>query len=376
MTSPRTIALIAVTQRGCEQAARVRTRLRAGHVYRPAQYGPSQANWEKTFDRPLSEVVPELWREHEQLVFFLATGAVVRLVAPHLQNKQTDPGVLAIDEQGEFVIPLVSGHEGGANQFARQVAACLGATPVVTTASDSTASFNLAALAESFGWIAEPAEQYKPTAMALVNRQRVTIVQEIGHRGCWIEERDLPENVRVSRDPTSVPSDDSRVVFVTDRQLPELKDVDPPRVLYYRPKSLVVGVGCERGISAEALEDGLRGVMEQAGLAWSSIGTIASLDVKADEQGLLALAERHGWQTVFYTAVELSQVRGVMNPSAAVEACVGTPAVAEAAALLTARTENLLVEKQIVASSLASQKMTLAIARDSRFEAPRVAAAA
>jgi precorrin-4 C11-methyltransferase len=371
MTLPRKIALIAVTRHGCEQAIRVRTRLRAGHVYRPAQYGPSQANWEQTFDRPLSEVVPELWREHEQLVFFLAAGAVVRLVAPHLQSKQTDPGVLAIDERGEFVIPLVSGHEGGANHFARQVAASLGATPVVTTASDSASGFNLATLAESYGWIAEPAEHYKPTAMALVNRQPLTIVQEIGHRGCWIHDHELPENVHVVRDVEAVPNDESRVVLISDRQLPESEGLDPQRVLFYRPKSLVVGVGCERGISAAALEDGLRGVLEQIGLAWSSIGTIASLDVKADEQGLLTLAERHGWQTIFYTAAELSQVRGVLNPSAAVEACVGTPAVAEAAALITARTESLLVEKQIVASPLATQRMTLAIARDSRFEAPR-----
>src|SRR6185437_4822864 len=137
----RNIALIAVTRRGCEQAATVRNRLRAGKVYRPAEYGPTQANWEQTFDSPLAELVSTLWREHDQLAFFLATGAVVRLVAPHLQSKQTDPGVLAIDERGEFVIPLVSGHEGGANQFAREVAACLGATPVVTTASDSSGGF-------------------------------------------------------------------------------------------------------------------------------------------------------------------------------------------------------------------------------------------
>ncbi|HEX4148197.1 MAG TPA: precorrin-4 C(11)-methyltransferase, partial [Pirellulales bacterium] len=192
-----------------------------------------------------------------------------------------------------------------------------------------------------------------------------------GHRGCWLGEQGLPGNMRVVRALADVPDDASRVVWISDRQLQEQGGLDPRRVLYYRPKSLIVGVGCERGISADALEDGLRGAMNRAELAWSSIGTIASLDVKADEQGMLSLAERHDWQTIFYTAAELSKVKGVRNPSAAVEACVGTPAVAEAAALLTARTESLLVEKQIIASPFAPQRMTLAIARDSRFEAPR-----
>ncbi len=161
MTPPTKVALIAVTRRGVEQARLLRRRLRTGEVYRPDRYGPAEPPWEQTFDGPLAERVPDLFAGHEQLVFFLAAGAVTRLVAPCLASKETDPGVLAVDEEGRFVIPLLSGHKGGANAFARTVAGCLGATPVITTASDVTGGLSLDLLAEEYGWTAEPRTRLK-----------------------------------------------------------------------------------------------------------------------------------------------------------------------------------------------------------------------
>src|SRR5436309_2030792 len=136
MNPSATVALVAVTRRGVEQARLLRQRLRRGEVHRPERYGPSEHGWETTFAGALADQVPDLFRRCGQIVFFLAAGAVTRLVAPCLTSKETDPGVLAVDEAGRFVIPLLSGHKGGANAFARTVAGCLGAIPVVTTASD------------------------------------------------------------------------------------------------------------------------------------------------------------------------------------------------------------------------------------------------
>src|SRR4029077_2230360 len=112
----------------------------------------------------LSERVPELFRRCGQIVFFLAAGAVTRLIAPCLTSKQTDPGVVAVDEAGRFVIPLLSGHKGGATAFARTVAGCLGATPVITTASDVLGGFSPDTLADAFGWTAETAGRLKAAA--------------------------------------------------------------------------------------------------------------------------------------------------------------------------------------------------------------------
>jgi precorrin-4 C11-methyltransferase len=368
MSAPHGVILIAVTEQGVEHARRLRQRLRAGELHRPERYGPASAPWDKPLAGPLAEAMPTLFAKGEQLVFFLATGAVVRLIAPLLGSKTTDPGVLVVDEAAQFVIPLVSGHEGGANAFAQCVAGHLGATPVLTTASEASGEFNLASLEESFGWVVEPAEHFKATAMAVIDRQPVAIVQEIGAPGCWLAEKRLPEHFTVYSDVQQIQGSPAAVIWISDRTDVDRGPIDPERILWYRPKSLVLGVGCERGVSLEALEDGLQRVLDEHGYSRASIGTLASADIKADEPALVALAQRHGWQTMFFTPEELSQAAGIANPSEIVQACVGTPGVAEPAALLAARSDRLLIEKQIVSSEFSPRKMTFALARLAEFE--------
>ena len=161
MTTSQHIALIAVTQKGLEQARHLRQRLQTGTLYRPARYGPAAHVWEHLYETALSAQVATLLAQYEHVIFFLATGAVTRLLAPCLDSKTTDPGVLAIDEAGRFVIPVLSGHTGGANALARTVAGFLGATPVITTASDVIGGLSPDVLEEVCGWIAEPRERLK-----------------------------------------------------------------------------------------------------------------------------------------------------------------------------------------------------------------------
>jgi precorrin-4 C11-methyltransferase len=369
MTAPSKIALIAVTRRGIEQARRLRKRLRSGEMYRPESYGPAESPWEHVFTRALSETVPKLFAEQDQLVFFLATGAVTRLIAPCLVSKTSDPGVLAVDETGRFVVPVLSGHVGGANAFARTVAGCLGATPVITTASDVMGGFSPDMLADAFGWTAEPAERLKAAALALVNQEQVAIVQEIGSRGSWLDEQELPANVVCVRAPRNLPDRAyAKVLWITDRLPGDRRGFADDDMLWYRPRSLVLGVGCERGISLAALEDGLARFLDEHGFSRSSIAVVASVDVKADEPALIELARNNDWQTAFYPSAELAQVPGVPNPSAVVEKCVGTPGVAEPSALLASGAERLLVDKQVLTSPHAAQRMTFALARLNSFE--------
>jgi precorrin-4 C11-methyltransferase len=363
------IALVAVTRRGVEQARLLRRRLRAGEVNRPDRYGPAEHGWEVPFAGALSERVPELFQRGGQIVFFLAAGAVTRLIARCLGSKETDPGVLAVDEAGRFVIPLLSGHKGGANAFARTVAGCLGATPAITTASDVIGGLSLDLLEETFGWTAVPRERLKPAARALVDGEPLAIVQEVGSAGSWMEEMELPPNVTVVRDAAALAGRSfAYVLWITDRLVEECGGIPKERVLWYRPKSLVLGVGCERGVATAALEDGLERFLTEHGFSRDSIGTLASVDLKADEQGLLDLARSHNWPTCFYSAEELAAVAGLPNPSEVVARCVGTPGVAEPAALRAAGTDHLLVEKQVVSSTFAPQRMTFALARLAAFE--------
>jgi precorrin-4 C11-methyltransferase len=368
MKASATIALVAVTRRGLEQARLLRQRLRTSEVHRPARYGPPMHGWEVAFTGPLSSCVPELFGRCKQIVFFLAAGAVTRLIAPCLESKENDPGIIAVDEAGHFVIPLLSGHHGGANVFARTVAGCLGATPVITTASDVVGGLSLDLLAESYGWTAEPPERLKPAARALVDGEAIAVVQEIGCAGGWLDQVDLPENVAFGRSLAGVAPPVAYTLWITDRLVPDLGGITVERVLWYRPKSLVLGVGCERGVSMAALEDGLDQFLGERGFAKSSIAILASVELKADEDGMLELARRHDWQTVFYSPEELAAVAEMPNPSAVVARCVGTPGVAEPAALLAAGAKQLLAEKQVMRSTLAPQRMTFALARLAAFE--------
>lgn len=364
MTQQQHIALIAVTHQGIKQARHLRTRLQTGELYRPDRYGPSTHPWDHPYQGALSEQIPALFQQCDQLVFFLATGAVTRLIAPWLSSKTTDPGVLAVDEAGAFVVPVLSGHQGGANAFARTVAGCLGAIPVITTASDIGGRFSPDLLADTLGWIAEPSERLKAAALALVNRTPVALIQEIGCQGEWLAEKDLPDQVTVLQDCSQLTQTSfAYVLWVTDRVVTDCCGIDPERILWYRPKSLVLGVGCERGIPVEALEEGLEQFLQRHCYAKASIGALATLDRKADETGILKLAERYNWPLVFYSAAELAQVSTMANPSPVVEQCVGTPGVAEPAALLTASAPHLLVEKEVISSKLAPQRMTFALAR-------------
>jgi precorrin-4 C11-methyltransferase len=369
MTPPGKIALIAVTRRGVDQARLLRKRLRTGDIYRPEHYGPADIGWEHVFAGPLAGQVPGLFAQCDQLVFFLAAGAVTRLIAPCLSSKATDPGVLAVDDAGRFVVPVLSGHGGGANAFARTVAGCLGATPVITTASDVLGGFSPDTLAETFGWKAEPGERLKSVALALVNQEPVAIVQEIGSRGSWLDELELPANVVCVRTGSQLPQRSfSKAMWITDRLEPERSGIAEEDILWLRPPSLVLGVGCERSLPLAALEDGLARFLDVHRYARSSIAVLASVDVKADEQALIDLALKYGWETVFYSSAELAEVPDLPNPSAVVERCVGTPGVAEPAALLASGAESLLVEKQVLISSQAPQRMTFALARLASFE--------
>lgn len=361
--APR-IALIAVTQIGVERARQLRQRLNAGDLYRPARYGAAVVAWEHPYEAALSAHVAPLFAQYDQLVFFLATGAVTRLIAPCLDTKTTDPGVLAIDEAGRFVVPVLSGHQGGANAFARTVAGYLGATPVITTASDVIGGLSLDLLEDALGWVAEPADRLKAAAMALVNREPVAIIQEIGGSGSWLHTWELPPHVTWVRQVTQLPAKPFHfVLWVTDRIVSDLSGLEAERIVWFRPPSLALGVGCERGIAQAALEDGLCQFLHQAGYARASITTMASLDRKADEAAMIALAQQAGWETCFYGAETLAEVHGIASPSAVVAQCVGTPGVAEPAAMLAAQAQQLLVAKQVLKSALAPQRMTFALAR-------------
>ncbi|MEU7301165.1 precorrin-3B C(17)-methyltransferase [Streptomyces sp. NPDC007206] len=270
----------------------------------------------RVYEGPVGEAVRAAFAECEQLVCFLATGAVVRLLAPLLGDKTADPGVVCVDEGGRFAVSLVGGHGGGANELAREVGALLGAEPVVTTATDSVGLPGLDTLGLPYeGAVAQ-------ISRALLDGEPVALEAELP----W----PLP--------PLPTAPQGAYTIRLTDR------DVAPgEREVLLRPPSLVVGVGASKGAPAEEILGLIEESLAQAGLSPKSVAELATVDAKAEEEGIVAAAGRLGVPLVTYGAGELAAV-AVPNPSAAPLAAVGTPSVAEAAALL--RGGELLVPKR------------------------------
>jgi cobalt-precorrin 5A hydrolase/precorrin-3B C17-methyltransferase len=286
-------------------------------------------NWPGTqlYEGRSKEALRRAWRECDAVVLFLATGAAVRLIAPLLSDKHADPGVVCVDDAARYAVALTGGHEGGANALARRVADTLGAEPVITTASDALGLPALDSFGAHLGFELEEDSDLAAVGAALVSGEQVRLYSEAR----W-PVGPLPENVVRSDEP------DPPAIVVSDR----LEEFPRPSVVY-RPPSLIVGVGCSRGASAEEICVLLRRSLKEAGLSVRSVASLASVEAKADEEGLLEAGRRLGVPVRFFAAEELA-ARAVPNPSGVVGRAVGTPSVAEAAVLASGA--ELVVEKR------------------------------
>ncbi|MDQ0602831.1 cobalt-precorrin 5A hydrolase/precorrin-3B C17-methyltransferase [Streptomyces canus] len=270
----------------------------------------------RVYEGPVGDAVRAAFAECEQLVCFLATGAVVRLVAPLLGDKSSDPGVVCVDEGGRFAVSLVGGHGGGANELAREVGELLGAEPVVTTATDAVGLPGL----DTLGFPVEG--DVAAVSRALLDGEPVAFKADF----TW----PLPA--------LKVTEEGDYSVRLTDR-LAEATE----REVVLRPPSLVVGVGASKGAPVDEVLGLIEGVLRDAGLSAASVAELATVDAKSEEAGIVGAAQRLGVPLVTYSAAELASVE-VPNPSDAPLAAVGTPSVAEAAALV--RGGELLVPKR------------------------------
>ncbi|MGR3873449.1 precorrin-3B C(17)-methyltransferase [Streptomyces graminifolii] len=260
----------------------------------------------RVYEGPVADAVRAAFAECEQLVCFLATGAVVRLIAPLLGDKRTDPGVVCVDEGGRFAVSLVGGHGGGANELAVEVGELLAAQPVVTTATDAVGVPGL----DTLGFPVEG--DVAGVSRALLDGEPVALDAELA----W----PLP--------PLTVSDHGSYVIRVTDRA------VEPAeREVVLRPPSLVVGVGASKGAPVDEVLGLVESAVRDAGLSLASLAQLATVDAKSEEPGIVEAAGLLGVPLVTYSADELAAVE-VPNPSDAPLAAVGTPSVAEAAALV------------------------------------------
>lgn len=239
-SSPR-IALVAITRHGAAQVARIAPQLPTATLVVSDKFAAAVQdvpNPVQAYTGALSAQIAGLFAAYDQIVFFVSLGAVVRLIAPHLKSKEEDPGVLVVDDAAQFVIPVLSGHVGGANAYAEQLALLLGATAVLTTASDVGKTIPVDILGRELGWRVEaPKINVTRVSAHVVNGEPVAFVQEAGAKNWWTRPTPLPANIRLFERFEDVDLDAHRaVLWVTQREIPAaLWQQLHERLVVYRP---------------------------------------------------------------------------------------------------------------------------------------------
>lgn len=271
--------------------------------------------------------------DSEALLFVGAAGIAVRAIAPHVRSKASDPAVLVADEAGRFVIPILSGHLGGANALAEEIAAQLQATAVITTATDLRGVFAVDLWAKAQGMTVLQTERIRRVSAKLLAGETIAVECP------WPIESTPPEGVRLGSDAD---------VIVSVR--PQAGDA-----LQLVPRCLTLGVGCRRGVSEAQIEAVFRRFCAERGVLPEAVSAAASIDRKADEAGLLAFCENHSWPVRFFTADELKATEGSFSPSDFVRKTVGVDNVCERSALCASG--GTLLEKKY-----ASDGVTFALA--------------
>jgi len=292
-----------------------------------------------------------IWSQYRGIIFVMATGAVVRLIAPLLRDKKHDPAILVMDEAGENMISLCGGHQGGGEPLSRLLAQALGGNAILTGASASLKLPGIDVLGNPFGWRRGKGD-WTAVSRAIAHQQPVQIIQKVGST-LW--QRHLPADHCFQFEEKA--TETKAGVLITDRE--EAFDPQIPQVLWH-PRVLWVGMGCERGTPQAVIEQALHATLQQYSLASGAIAGLATIELKADEAGILDLAAEQNYPLKIYSAAELNQV-SVPTPSAVVAQEVGTASVAEASALKAADSSELLVTKQIFKSKQGA--VTIAIAR-------------
>jgi cobalt-precorrin 5A hydrolase len=238
--APR-VCLVAITKHGAALAARLAQQLPEADVCTSAKFASQfsgAANAVRAYEGALRDEIGPLFARYDQIIFFVSLGAVVRLIAPHLRSKDDDPGVIVVDDAGQYVIPVLSGHVGGANEWSERVADLLGAAPVLTTASDVGRTIPVDILGRHLGWRVEaPKINITRVSAHVVNGEPIAFVQEAGSPHWWTRPTPLPENIHRFARFDEVPLERyAALLWVTHAEVPAACwEALHERLVVYRP---------------------------------------------------------------------------------------------------------------------------------------------
>ncbi len=324
------------------------------------------------YDTSLAAFLQAHWHKYEGFIFCLASGAVVRLIAPLLTDKTNDPAVIVVDYSGKFAVSLCGGHQGGSDRLTHHISQLLNAQPVLTGSANALNLPAIDTLGTPFGW-RKGTGDWLGVSSEIARQAPIQVIQEAGS-DLWqahlpadhpfqfgfpefVDRHSQPQPAaRVWISPihrTFAPPVESEKLNLPESNLPKVQ---------WHPRVLWVGIGCERDTDEALIQFAVETVLKQHHLAIAAVAGVASLDLKADEVGLLAFVQGQGWPLRCFSADTLKAI-AVPNPSEIVTNEVGTPSVAEAAALFAASARELTVKKQVVKQPGLKGAVTVAIAQ-------------
>jgi cobalt-precorrin 5A hydrolase len=344
------VSVLAITKNGVSIGLRLKEFFPNWEIFAPSKFsnGNKEIVW---YSEATSEKIVELFKNNNALICLFSLGAVIRLIAPYLKDKKTDPAVIVIDDKTSFVISVLSGHLGGANELTQIIAQKLDAIPVITTAADVNKTIAVDLVGREFGWKIDDDSTVTKISAHMVNEENIGIYQEAGKMN-WCKE--LPKNVKIYHSLEEMRNSGSKGYLIISDKILEgdfLKNS-----VVYRPPSLVVGIGLHWDTSKEIIKEGLYFCLQKFKLSEKSITKLVSIKKPEDVKGLIDIGKEMGITVEYVNREDLAEI-SAPNPSDKVKAFEGTSSVSEAAAIKVSGGE-LIVEKQKFPPNL-----TIAIAR-------------
>ncbi len=290
-------------------------------------------------DKPSHKEVEDIFSTHKSLIFIGSLGICVRYIAPQLKSKKSDPAIVNIDVKGRYVQSVISGHIGGANDLCKEIGRILGATPILTTVSDTEDLWALDLLPKQFNWSIDTEISLTKLMGKFVAKKPTALLIEARDAGTINLEAEKPDHVTVFTNVNEIDQSKYELIIAISPYLHDLGE----NVIYYRPKMISIGVGCQKDVSGDLLCSNVEDTLIANKISPLSIANIGTVDIKKDEKAIIQLAEGLNVDLNIIDGETLSKYE-VPNPSEKVVSVAGTAGVAEAAAMHLSN-NNLLVEK-------------------------------
>ena len=344
------VSVLAITKNGINIGIKLKELFPNWEIFAPVKLS-NENNSIIWYSEPTSDKIIELFKNSNALICLFSLGAVIRLIAPHLKDKKTDPAVIVIDDKTNFVISVLSGHIGGANELTQEISEKLNALPVITTAADVNKTIAVDLVGREFGWKIDDDTTVTKISAHMVNAEPIGVFQQTNNQK-WYKQ--LPKNVTIYDSLEELKKSNSKAHLIISDEIID-NELSQESVIY-RPQSLVIGIGLHWDTTKDTIKEGIEHCLKKFNLSSKSIAKLVSIKKPEDVQGLIDLGKEMQVPVEYVDREELAEII-TPNPSTTVKAFEGTASVSEAAAIKVSKGE-LIVEKQKFPPNL-----TVAIAR-------------